>query len=149
MLAKLFKLAYRLDRQGHYDEAKEIEEVMRTLADRVGIDIEEMVALANYFDSQGETALADRFDTMAKSAAKKKTPYKTHKGPGEKAPEGAEHKAPKAWFDKMKKDVKKKNPDWDEKRVNEVVGDIWDNELSDAKRKKIYDRAGKKKSPNA
>jgi hypothetical protein len=48
----------------------------------------------------------------------------------------------------MKADIKKKNPDYSAKRVSEIVGDIWDNELSDAKRKKIYERAGKTKSPN-
>lgn len=149
MLSTLFKLAYKLDKEGKYDEAKEIEAVMKDLTTRVGLDLDDLVSLANHFDNCGEIALADRFDAMMKAAAKKKTPYKTHKGPGEKKPEGAKHKAPKEWFDKMKKDVKKKNPDWDNKRVSEVVGDIWDNELSDKKREQIYNRAGKKKSPNA
>ena len=149
MLSTLFKLAYKLDKQGKYDEAKEIEAVMKELTLRVGLDPEEIVSLANFFDEHGETAIANRFDAMIKETAKKKTLYKTHKGPGEKKPEGAKHKAPKEWFNKMKKDVKKKNPDWDDKRVSEVVGDIWDNELSDKKREQIYNRAGKKKSPNA
>lgn len=45
----------------------------------------------------------------------------------------------------MKADVKKKNPDYSAKRINEIVGDIWDNELSDKKREQIYKRYGKKK----
>ena len=79
---------------------------------------------------------------------KKKSKYKTHKGPGEKSPKGAEHKSPKGWFDKMKKDIKKKNPDYSAKRISEIVGNIWDNDLTDAKREQIYKRYGKKKSPN-
>jgi hypothetical protein len=37
----------------------------------------------------------------------------------------------------MKKEIKKNNPDYSAKRVNEIVGDIWDNELSDKKRAEI------------
>jgi len=48
----------------------------------------------------------------------------------------------------MKEEVKKKNPDYSMKRVNKIVGDIWDNELSDKKRVQIYKRYGKTKSPN-
>jgi hypothetical protein len=44
--------------------------------------------------------------------------------------------------------VKSKNPDYPAKRVSEIVGDIWDNQLSDKKRQQIYNRYGKKKSPN-
>lgn len=151
MLSKLFKLAYRLDKGGLYDEARAIDEVVAELANRVGLKMEpdEMISIANFLDEQGESVLASKFDDMLLSIAKKKdNKYKTHKGKDEKKPEGAEHKAPKGWFDKMKKDVKKKNPDYSDKRVSEIVGDIWDNELSDAKREKIYKEHGKKKSPN-
>ena len=44
--------------------------------------------------------------------------------------------------------MKEKNPDYSKKRINEVVGDIWDNQLSDQKREKIYKRYGKTKNPN-
>jgi len=77
-----------------------------------------------------------------------KKKYKTYKGPGEKPPVGAEHKAPKKWWDEQVSKVKKKNPDYSTKRVSEIVGDIWDNQLSDAKRSEIYKRHGKTKSPN-
>ena len=71
------------------------------------------------------------------SLAKKDGKYKTYRGKGEKPPVGAEHKAPKKWWDKMVTDVKKKNPKYSKKRVSEIVGDIWDNELTDKKRKQI------------
>ncbi len=147
-LARLYKVAYTLDRKGMYDEAKEIEQVMEAMARRVGLKLEDMIALADHFDQIGETALANKFDELAKEAAKKKTKYKTHKGKEEKAPEGAEHKAPKKWWDEQAAKIKKKNPDYSAKRVSEIVGDIWDNELSDAKRSEIYKRHGKTKSPN-
>lgn len=41
----------------------------------------------------------------------------------------------------MKKEIKEKNPDYSTKRVNEVVGDIWDNELSDKKRAEIVKKS--------
>lgn len=132
MLPQLYKLAYHLDQKGLYDEANEIEKAMEVLADRVGLEINDMIALADYFDGVGDHALADHFDEMVKESAKK--PYK---GPGEKPPKGSESKAPKGWFDKMKKDIKKENPDYSEKEVSMTVGDIWDNKLSDKERAKI------------
>jgi hypothetical protein len=48
----------------------------------------------------------------------------------------------------MVKEVKKGNKDYSEERVNETVGEIWYNRLSDKKREEIYKRHGKKKSPN-
>jgi len=48
----------------------------------------------------------------------------------------------------MKKEIKKGSSDYSSERVNETVGNIWYNELSDAKRKEIYKRYGKTKSPN-
>jgi len=143
MLVELFKLAQSLDKKGEYELANEVDEIIKELSQRAGITPDEMIALANDLDTNGEVELADKLDNVL---AKGK--YKTWKGKGEKPPKGAEHKAPKGWFDKMKKDVKKKNPDYSAKRISEIVGDIWDNELSDAKRKQIYNRYGKKKSPN-
>lgn len=68
MLVKLYKLAYTLDKKGHYSEADEIEAAMKSLADRVGLNIQDMVSLADFFDRQGEIELANRFDEMAKIA---------------------------------------------------------------------------------
>ena len=148
-LARLYKLAYILDQKRAYDEAREIEKVMQAMAKRMGLKLEDMIALADHFDQVGDVALANKFDHMIKEAAKKKkTKYKTHKGKKEKAPEGAEHKAPKKWWDEQVAKIKKKNPDYSSKRVSEIVGDIWDNELSDAKRREIYKRHGKTKDPN-
>lgn len=67
-LANLYKVAYHLELRGRYDEAREIENVMRSLADRVGLQPEDMVALADHFDSIGDTALANHFDEMLKQA---------------------------------------------------------------------------------
>ena len=72
MLAKLYKLAYKLDKRALYDEAKEIEAVMKTLSERVGLTPDEMISLADHFDQEGETALANKFDEMVKEAALKK-----------------------------------------------------------------------------
>jgi hypothetical protein len=145
MLTKLYKLADTLDKRGEFELADEVSKVIETLIQRVGM--EEMVALGDYFDEIGDTKSADRIDEML-SEAKKKTPYKVWKGKDEKPPNGAEKKSPKGWFDKMKKEIKQKNPDYSAKRVSEVVGDIWDNTLSDAKRKKIFKEYGKKGDPN-
>lgn len=60
----------------------------------------------------------------------------------------AAHRPPKEWFDKMTKEVGEGNPDYDDEQVRATVGDIWYNELSDAKREEIYDRHGEDKSPN-
>ncbi len=71
MLSKLYKLAYRLDKLALYDEAKEIEAVMKTLSERVGLSEEDMVSLADHFDKEGDISLADRFDEMVREAKKK------------------------------------------------------------------------------
>lgn len=72
MLAKLYKLAYSLDKKALYDEAKEIESVMKILSERVGLSKEDMVSLADHFDKLGDTALASHFDDMLKAASRKK-----------------------------------------------------------------------------
>lgn len=105
--------------------------------------LKHLVKVADSLDKQGFDAMASLLDDTIEKVAKKGK-YKTWKGKEEKPPKGAEHKAPKGWFDKMKKDVKKKNPEFSAKRVNEIVGDIWDNELSDKKRVEIKKRYGKK-----
>lgn len=70
--ARLYKVAYALDKRGMYSEAKEIEELMAVMAKRVGLNLNDMVALADYFDQEGEKALANKFDLMVKEAVKKK-----------------------------------------------------------------------------
>lgn len=72
MLVKLFKLAHSLDKRGHYDEASAIDEVVKSLAKRVGLDLEDLVSLANEYDEQGDTAAASRLDALVRAAAKKK-----------------------------------------------------------------------------
>ena len=70
MLTKLFKLAYDLDRKGLYSEAEEIEEMMKAMAKRVGLKVDDLVSLANEFDKLGAFDLADHFDSIIKVANK-------------------------------------------------------------------------------
>lgn len=98
------------------------------------LTISQLVKVADTLDKHGFSKLASVVDEALEKMAK----YKTHKGKKEKEPKGAEHKAPKEWWDQMVEDIKKKNPDYSKKRVNEIIGDIWDNELTDKKRKSIY-----------
>jgi len=109
-----------------------------------------LVKIADALDNKGFAGVASIVDETIEKLAKKKVKkkYKTWEGKDEKSPKGAEYKAPKEWFDKMKADVKKKNPDYSAKRIREIVGDIWDNELSEKKRKSIlkkYEKGGKEK----
>jgi hypothetical protein len=63
-------------------------------------------------------------------------------------PEGAKHQAPKKWRDEKVAEIKKENPSYNKAQVSKTVGDIWDNKLSDAERRKIYRQHGKTKDPN-
>lgn len=65
-LPRLYKLAYHLDKSGLYNEARKIEEVMEQMAERVGLTGEDIVSLADHFDSIGDTALANYFDELLK-----------------------------------------------------------------------------------
>lgn len=133
VVVRLFKLAYHLDLQGQYDEAKEIEKVMESLAERVGLSAENMLALADYMDQEGHFEAASAIDSMCHEKIVQAK---------------AKHRPPKKWFDKMKKEIKKGNPKYSEERVNQTIGDIWYNNLSDEKRREIYKRHGEKKDPN-
>lgn len=63
---------------------------------------------------------------------------------GEK-PHGAPSlQPPSEWFDSMVSKIRKGNPSYSEERIRKTVGDIWYNELTDAKRKEIRERYGKK-----
>lgn len=146
ILTRLIKLGYHLDLQGLTSEADQIDQMIATLIKRVGLSPESLASTADYLDQNGLIEAADLLDGMIVEAAK--TKYKTWKGPGEKPPAGAAHKAPKGWWDKMEKDLKKKNPDYSAKRISEILGDIWDNQLTHAKRTRIFKQYGKKGEPN-
>jgi len=60
----------------------------------------------------------------------------------EKAETDSSLKAPKEFWDKMEKEVKKSNPDYSQEQVDKTIGDIWYN-LSIEKRKEIRSREGK------
>lgn len=54
---------------------------------------------------------------------------------------------PKEWWDKMFKEISEGNPDYFEEQVRQTIGDIWYNDLDDAKRKEIRNRHGKEYGP--
>ena len=129
MLLKLYKLAHTLDEKKYFDEAKAIEEVMETMAQRVGIDLKEIVSLANYFDEKGEVILADYLDNIIKE-----TVHKIIAKPKKKK------LPPKKWWKKMEKEIKKHSPDYDDERVSSTIGDIWFHNLTEKKRNQIIKR---------
>jgi len=50
---------------------------------------------------------------------------------------------PKKWWNKMKKEIKKENPDYSDDQVDATIGDIWYNNLDDTKRSEIRGRENK------
>jgi hypothetical protein len=50
-------------------------------------------------------------------------------------------KPPKKWWDSTLKDVMKSNPDYTKEIAQKVVGDIWFNQLTNYRRKKIIEEA--------
>lgn len=52
---------------------------------------------------------------------------------------------PKKWWDKMKREIKKSNPDYSDKQIAATIGDIWFSNLSEKKRKQISKRDRKAK----
>jgi len=47
---------------------------------------------------------------------------------------------PKGWWDKMHKDIKNKNPEYDKKTLDKIVGDIWYNKMKGPKKKEVMDQ---------
>lgn len=112
MLVELYKLAYDLDRKGLHNEAAEIEEVMKLMATRVGLKVEDMVALANHFDALGDVELADHLDKIAKDVKedkeKKKALKEKEKAKKEKEKEKAKKEKEKEKALKLKEMEKAK-----------------------------------------
>jgi len=52
-------------------------------------------------------------------------------------------KPPKKWWEKMKKKIKKSNPDYSAETVRKTIGDIWYHKISKAKKSEIRKREGK------
>ena len=48
----------------------EVDEIVKELAQRAGLSSKEIVSLADYFDTEGETKLADKFDVLLNKAKK-------------------------------------------------------------------------------
>ena len=131
MFTTLVKLAYELDTQGEFEMADKIDEAIKSLAERVGIKLDDLVSLADYFDNMGETTIANYFDDLIKKVAKKE--------------EGKRPRPPKAWFDKMEKEMKKKEPSYSKKMIRETIGELWFDKLSDKEVNKLLKRYKKKK----
>lgn len=51
---------------------------------------------------------------------------------------------PKGWMDDAKKKIRQKNPEYSTKRVEEIAGDQWFNDMNDASRNKVFKEYGKK-----
>lgn len=52
-------------------------------------------------------------------------------------------KPPKAWWEKMKKKIKKNNPSYSDEQVRKTIGNIWYNKLSKSKRSELRKKEGK------
>ncbi len=59
-------LINRLDKKAEYDLASDVDKIIEELSQRAGLGQEEIVSLADYFDDEGETKLADKFDALLK-----------------------------------------------------------------------------------
>lgn len=118
MLDKLFKTAYMLDSKGLYSEADKIDEMIQTLAKRVGISLDDLISTANYLDETGMVEAANVIDGLLKKAKFVKPPKK--------------------WFDEMVERTKKnkKYKDFSKERIDEVVAGIWKN-YSEKEQEKI------------
>jgi hypothetical protein len=60
-----------------------------------------------------------------------------------KAESAPSKKPPKAWFDKMKKKIKKGNPSYTDEMIRKTIGDIWYHNLKKKKKVEIRQREGK------
>jgi len=65
-------------------------------------------------------------------------PYLAEKEESDKS-----EKPPKAWWNKMKKEIKAENPDYSDDQVDATIGSIWYKNLSTDKKKEIRGREGK------
>jgi len=142
MLTKLYKLASALDQKGLFKEADEIDDAMKIMADRAGVNIEQLTSLADELDQEGLVDLANAIDALVKEAKGK---VKYWKGKDQKPPVRHDvKKVPKPFFAEKKKELKKKNPDYSDKRISAIIGNLWFNTMSDAQRDKIWKSMGRK-----
>lgn len=56
-------------------------------------------------------------------------------------------KPPKAWWNKMQKEIKEGNPSYSQDRIDKTIGAIWYHQLSNSKRSEIRQREGKTYGP--
>ena len=55
-----------MDKKAEYELASDVDAVIKELTQRAGLNKEDIVSLADYFDKEGETKLADKFDNLLK-----------------------------------------------------------------------------------
>ena len=53
-------------------------------------------------------------------------------------------KPPKEWFNKMKAEIRSKNPDYSDEQVSATVGSIWYKKMKKSDRKETREAEGKK-----
>ena len=121
MLITLVKLACELDIKGEFEMADKIDAAVKSLAERVGLKLEELVSLADHFDNIGETTIASQLDVVIKEAAKKKEEKKEKKRP----------RPPKGWVAIMEKKIKKTEPSYNKKMIRETLGAEWYDKMTD------------------
>jgi DNA-binding ferritin-like protein len=107
-VAPLLKIAYSLDQKGLYSEADQIEELVKTLATRVGLMQVDVLQAAQMMDDLGCVEAADVLDGMVKQAK--------------------ESEPPKAWATKAMKRLKAKYPKRSAKALKRMVSMLWSKE---------------------
>jgi DNA-binding ferritin-like protein len=132
VLARLTKLACRLDSIGLKSEADRIDDMIAALTKRVGLNVEALVDTANYLDQNGLTEAANIIDKMITAAGKSKPKF-WEKLKGKDKPKGP--KAPKNWVADEKAKLKKKDSELTAKELSEKIEEAWEKLLLPAKMK--------------
>jgi DNA-binding ferritin-like protein len=107
-LGGLLKTAYMLDQKALYTEADKIEELVKTLALRVGLNTADVLQAAQTMDELGCIEAADTLDVLAKQAKTKKPSL-----------------PPKAWVIRVTKKLKSKHPNATPKKLKQLVLALW------------------------
>ena len=90
-----------------------------------------MSRLIFYINRAGDNLTDERRKVMEKAKEKLRNLYNKKEAVGH---------PPKVWWEKMVKEVKKKQPDYSEEIVKKTVGDIWHNKLKPSKKEELVRR---------
>lgn len=85
---------------------------------KADLDSESLLGIANVLDSIGLVKVADDVDKLIVLAK-------------------AELKPPKKWWAKMKAELKEKNPNYNYKRIGEIIRNIWNTQIDEKKKREI------------